>query len=85
MPASDRGDPRNGKDGTDGHRNFQEGSNSQVIEQIALMSKMAGADIQHIGDAGYGGIALPENIMALSVAIRGKRHTYRRMGYSMRK
>lgn len=63
----------------------QEGSNSQVIEQIALMSKMAGADIQHIGDAGYGGIALPENIMALSVAIRGKRHTYRRMGYSMRK
>jgi len=63
----------------------QEGSSSRVIEQIAMMSKMAGADMQHIGDAGYGGIALPENITALSVAIRGKRHTYRRMGYSLRK
>lgn len=63
----------------------QEGSSRKVIEQIALMSKMAGADIQHIGDAGYSGIALPENIMALSIAIRGKRHTYRRMGYSLRK
>jgi len=57
----------------------QESSNSNVIEQIALMSKMAGADIQHIGDGGYCGIAFPENIMALSIVIRGKRHTYRRM------
>lgn len=63
----------------------QEGSSRSVIEQMALMSKMAGADIQHIGDAGYGGIAIPENIMSLSIAIRGKRHTYRRMGYSLRK
>lgn len=63
----------------------QEGSSRHVVEQIALMSKMAGADVQHIGDACYGGIALPENIMALSIAIRGKRHTYRRMGYSLRK
>lgn len=60
----------------------QESSGEHVIEQIALMSKMAGADIQHIGDAGYCGVAFPENIMALSVAIRGKRHTYRRMAYS---
>ncbi|MDK2877874.1 MAG: hypothetical protein PWR06_590 [Thermoanaerobacteraceae bacterium] len=63
----------------------QEGSDESTIEQFALMSKMAGADIQHIGDAGFSGIALPENIMELSTAIRGKRHTYRRMGYSMRK
>lgn len=63
----------------------QEGSGAGIIEQIALMSKMAGADIQHIGDAGFAGMAPPENIMALSIAIRGKRHTYRRMGYSMRK
>ncbi|WP_422445145.1 hypothetical protein [Thermoanaerobacterium sp. DL9XJH110] len=63
----------------------QEGAGERVIEQLALMSKMAGADIQHIGDAGYAGIAFPENIMALSIAVRGKRHTYRRMAYSMRK
>ncbi|MFO7152044.1 MAG: hypothetical protein DIU66_002245 [Bacillota bacterium] len=63
----------------------QEGATAGVVEQIALLSKMAGADIQHIGDAGYSGVAFPENIMALSVAIRGKRHTYRRMAYSIRK
>ncbi|HHW01286.1 MAG TPA: hypothetical protein GXX35_00450 [Thermoanaerobacterales bacterium] len=63
----------------------QEGSGMGVIEQLALMSKMAGADIQHIGDAGFSGIAMPENIMALSIAVRGRRHTYRRMAYSMRK
>jgi len=44
---------------------------------------MAGADIQHIGDAGYGGMALPENILALSKVIRGRRHTYRRMALSV--
>lgn len=63
----------------------QEGSQKNVIESIAIQSKMAGADIQHIGDAAYSGIALPENIMALSIAIRGLRHTYRRMAYSLNK
>ena len=53
------------------------------IRQIALMCKMAGADIHHIGDSGYMGMALPENITAYSVAIRGKRHTYRRMAMSL--
>ncbi|AEM77988.1 hypothetical protein [Thermoanaerobacter wiegelii] len=63
----------------------QEGSQKSTIEFIGVQSKMAGADIQHIGDAGYAGIALPENIMALSIAIRGVRHTYRRMAYSLNK
>lgn len=63
----------------------QEGAQKSVIENIAIMCKMAGADIQHIGDAGLCGIALPENIMALSTAIRGVRHTYRRIGYSINK
>ena len=61
----------------------QEGSTKSVIEQIALNSKMAGADIQHIGDCGTFGMAVPENIMTLSVAIRGIRHTYRRMAQSI--
>ena len=59
----------------------QEGSDTDTIKNIALNCKMAGADIHHIGDSGYLGVALPENIMAYSIAIRGVRHTY----YSMAK
>lgn len=58
----------------------QEGADRAVVEQIALHSKAAGADIIHIGDAGFSGIADPENIKYCSIAIRGKRHTYRRIG-----
>ena len=61
----------------------QEGADTATIRQIALLSKMAGADIHHLGDAGYGGMALPENIQAYSIAIRGIRHTYRRMAGSV--
>ena len=61
----------------------QEGTDLATIRQIALMCKMAGADIHHLGDAGYGGMALPENIHAYSVAVRGIRHTYRRMAASV--
>ena len=61
----------------------QEGSEIETVRQIALWSKMAGADILHIGDAGYGGMALPENILAFSLAIRGRRHTYRRIAASL--
>ena len=59
----------------------QEGSDTDTIKRIAIDSKQAGADIHHIGDSGYLGIAIPENIMAYSIAIRGARHTY----YSMAK
>ncbi len=61
----------------------QEGADVATIRQIALMCKMAGTDIHHLGDAGYGGMALPENIQAYSIAIRGIRHTYRRMAASI--
>jgi hypothetical protein len=60
----------------------QEGADEDTIRQIALASKMAGADLYHIGDAGYHGIAVPENIMTYSITIRGKRHTYIRMARS---
>lgn len=53
----------------------QESSSKETIREIALLNKMAGVDIQHIGDAGYGGLAIVENIFELSVAIRGIRHT----------
>ena len=61
----------------------QEGSDQETIKQIALMCKMSGTDIHHIGDSGYVGMALPENIMAYSIAIRGVRHTYHKMGQSI--
>ena len=63
----------------------QEGADTATIRQIALMCKMAGTDIHHLGDTGYPGVAIPENIMAYSIAIRGVRHTYHRMAASIRR
>jgi hypothetical protein len=63
----------------------QEGASLSTIEQLALMSKMTGADIHHIGDAGTIGIAVPENITAWSLALRGRRHTWHRMAASLRR
>ena len=61
----------------------QEGADQQTIREIALLCKMTGTDLHHLGDAGYPGIAIPENIMSYSIAIRGKRHTYSRMARSI--
>lgn len=61
----------------------QEGADVDTIRSIALMCKMTGTDIHHIGDSGFNGMALPENIQSYSVAIRGIRHTYRRMARSV--
>ena len=61
----------------------QESANKETIRQIALINKICGVDIQHIGDAGYGGLAPAENIYEMSVAIRGMRHTINRMARSV--
>jgi len=61
----------------------QEGADPDTIRRIALECKMTGTDIHHLGDSGYTGIAAPENITAYSAAIRGFRHTYRRMAMSI--
>lgn len=61
----------------------QEGADTATIRNIALMCKMTGTDIHHLGDAGYGGMSLPENIQAYSIAVRGIRHTYHRMAASI--
>ncbi|PKK40384.1 hypothetical protein ABB02_00369 [Clostridiaceae bacterium JG1575] len=58
----------------------QEGASPEVIQKIALFAKGAGADIQHIGDAGQSGMALPENLLMLSETLRGRRHTLRKIG-----
>ena len=51
----------------------QEGADTSTIRAIALMAKQAGTDIHHIGDTGFIGIALPENITKHSIAIQGIR------------
>ncbi|PKM93313.1 MAG: PEP phosphonomutase [Firmicutes bacterium HGW-Firmicutes-1] len=61
----------------------QEGADSDTIKQIALMCKMTGTDLHHIGDNGFPGMAIPENIMDYSIAIKGKKHTYLRMARSI--
>lgn len=53
----------------------QESSDEDTIKQIAIRNKVCGVDIQHIGDAGYAGVAPVENILAISKAVRGVRHT----------
>lgn len=63
----------------------QEGATESYMESVALMSKMAGADVQHTGDAGVSGMTPPENILRLSITMRGRRHTYRRMARSSRR
>lgn len=60
----------------------QEGSEDSTIRDIALMCKMCGTDLHHIGDAGWAPV-VPAGIMAYSIAIRGKRHTYARMARSI--
>lgn len=61
----------------------QEGADTDTIRALALMAKMTGTDIHHLGDCGYYGITLPENLVTYSLAIRGRRHTYRRMARSL--
>lgn len=61
----------------------QESSAIATIQHIALQNKIAGVDIQHIGDAGYGGVAPVENIYELSKVLRGMRHTVSRMARSI--
>ncbi|MFL2123240.1 DUF7916 family protein [Marinilactibacillus psychrotolerans] len=60
----------------------QETSAPSTIRDIALQNKIAGVDIQHIGDAGSGGVAPYQNLLELSRTIRGDRHTIARIAGS---
>jgi len=63
----------------------QEGSNVETIQRLAINSKEAGSDMYNFGDAHQNGMASVDNIMALSIAVRGKRHTYFRMASSIKR
>ncbi len=56
-----------------------EGADEDTIRMISLWMKQTGADIHAIGDAGYVGMPVPENIYTMSIALRGRRFTFKRM------
>ncbi|HHG8773263.1 TPA: hypothetical protein ACPYU1_002642 [Raoultella planticola] len=60
----------------------QEGADEQTVRQIALASKRCGADMYSFGDAGVAGMADPQAVYTLSMAVRGRRHTWVRMAAS---
>jgi hypothetical protein len=75
-----------GKMASLGLHTSQEGSDIDTIKRIAILAKMAGADLYELGDSGFNEQMIePRNIMALSIAIRGHRHTYRRMAMSIKR
>ena len=51
----------------------QEGADAETVRELALAAKRAGADVLHLGDAGVSGITDPMNVLAASIAIRGRR------------
>jgi len=55
-----------------------------TIRQIALMMKETGADVHAIGDGGFGGCSTPENVLQLSISLKGKHYTYFRMASTNR-
>lgn len=60
-----------------------EGAPQSVMSALALDAKHTGADAIRLDEAGPSGMPPPENIMAFSLALRGVRHTYRRMAASI--
>ncbi|MBL8157313.1 MAG: hypothetical protein JNM70_24285, partial [Anaerolineae bacterium] len=59
-----------------------EGAPQPVLQQLAVLGKQLGADAFRLDEAGLSGMPPPENILAFSLALRGARHTYRRMAAS---
>ncbi|WP_318364373.1 hypothetical protein [Enterobacter sp.] len=61
----------------------QEGADEETVRLIGLASKRCGADMVNFGDAGVAGMADPQAVYALSMAVRGRRHTWVRMAASI--
>ena len=62
----------------------QEGAHPALMDTLGLLAKEIGVDLHHLGDAGLGGSPDPEVVYRYSVAIRGRRHTWRRMALGAR-
>jgi hypothetical protein len=63
----------------------QEGARPDIATPLALLAKEIGVDAHHLGDAGLARTADPDLVYAYSIAIRGRRHTWRRMAWSNRR
>jgi hypothetical protein len=59
-----------------------EGAPEGVMHRLAVDNKMMGVDAVRVDEAGLSGMPLPESVREFSFALRGKRHTYRRMALS---
>jgi hypothetical protein len=57
----------------------QEGARPAIAQQLALLAKEIGVDVHHLGDAGLGRVTDPDLLYEYSIAMRGRRHTWRRM------
>lgn len=62
-----------------------EGAPPTLMHELALIGKQLGADAFRLDEAGLSGMPPAENVMAFSMALRGARHTYRRMSSSIRR
>jgi hypothetical protein len=62
----------------------QEGSRPSIAAPLALLAKEIGVDAHHIGDAGLARSADPDLLYEYSIAVRGRRHTWRRMALGNR-
>ncbi|MEM6529043.1 MAG: hypothetical protein AAF653_12165 [Chloroflexota bacterium] len=60
-----------------------EGAQQETMQMLALQAKQSGADAVRLDEAGLNGMPVPENIYSFSVALRGRRHTFRRMASSI--
>jgi hypothetical protein len=57
-----------------------EGADPYTIKRIAIDNKTCGADIFALAAGGvYESVPLPETLLDMSIAVKGRRHTYRRM------
>lgn len=61
-----------------------EGADPDTVRMIALKMKETGADVHAIGDGGFAGGSAPENVMQLSISLKGKNYTYFRMASTNR-
>jgi hypothetical protein len=62
----------------------QEGARPDIATHLALIAKEIGVDAHHLGDAGLARTADPDLVYAYSIAIRGRRHTWRRIAWGNR-
>lgn len=57
-----------------------EGADDNTLRRIAIDNKVCGVDMYNVAAGGvYEAVTLPESLQAFCIAVKGRRHTYRRM------